>query len=124
MKLLHVGYSKVNINPMLGIGLYGYFVPRYAKGFLDDLEAHGIVINLDNTRIAMISVDLCELFEVQINTYRTAIEEATGIPAQNLFISCTHTHTGPLVEESDAFEADPEPIQRYAEFVGERLVDL
>ena len=29
-----------------------------------------------------------------------------------------------MVEESDAFEADPEPIQRYAEFVGERLVDL
>ena len=124
MAQFQVGYASVNINPPLGIGIQGYYVPRFAKGFLDDLEAHGIVLSLGETKIAMISVDLCEIFAPQIESYREAIEKATGIKGENLFISATHTHTGPLVAETDAFEADPEPIHRYMAFLGERLVDL
>lgn len=124
MAQFQVGYASVNINPPLGIGIQGYYVPRFAKGFLDDLEAHGIVLSLGDTKIAMISVDLCEIFAPQIKSYREAIEKATGIKGENLFISATHTHTGPLVAETDAFEADPEPIHRYMAFLGERLVDL
>ena len=32
MSNLKVGYAKVNINPPLGIGIRGYYVPRFAKG--------------------------------------------------------------------------------------------
>jgi len=124
MSKFQVGYASVNINPPLGCGIQGYYIPRFAKGFLDDLEAHAIVLSLNDTKIAMISVDICELFAPQINSYRAAIEKATGIPAENLFISATHTHTGPLIQETDAFEADPEPIHKYAAFLQERLVDL
>ena len=119
-----VGYASVNINPPLGCGIHGYYIPRFAKGFLDDLEAHGIVLALGGTKIAMISVDTCELFSSTVNRFRAAIEKATGIPAQNLFISATHTHTGPLIQPTDAFEADQAVIDRYADFVEVRLVDL
>ena len=119
-----VGYAFVNINPPLGCGIHGYYIPRFAKGFLDDLEAHGIVLALGGTKIAMISVDTCELFSSTVNRFRAAIEKATGIPAQNLFISATHTHTGPLIQPTDAFEADQAVIDRYADFVEDRLVDL
>ena len=37
MNTLKIGYAQANINPPLGIGIEGYYVPRYAKGFLDDL---------------------------------------------------------------------------------------
>ena len=57
MGSFQVGYASVNINPTLGCGIHGYYIPRFAKGFLDDLEAHGIVLSLGDTRIAMISVD-------------------------------------------------------------------
>lgn len=30
---LKVGYGCVNIDSPLGIGIFGYYVPRYAKGF-------------------------------------------------------------------------------------------
>ena len=75
------------------------------KGFLDDLEAHGIVLNLGETKIAMISVDSCEFMTPLVNRYRAAIEKHTGIKAENIFLSCTHTHTGPLIQPTDAFEA-------------------
>ena len=124
MGTFQVGYASVNINPTLGCGIQGYYIPRFAKGFLDDLEAHGIVLSLGETKIAMISVDTCELFAPIIARFRVAIEKATGIKGENLFISATHTHTGPLVQQTDAFEADPEPIKRYVDFLVERMVDL
>ena len=88
-----VGYAQVNINPPLEIGIGGYYVPRYAKGFLDDLEAHGIVLALDDTKIAMISIDLCEIMKPLVDRYRTAIEKATGIPAE----SCAYRNGGQTV---------------------------
>ena len=42
MSFLKVGFSRVNINPPLGIAVDGYFVERFAKGFLDDLETEVI----------------------------------------------------------------------------------
>jgi hypothetical protein len=34
-----VGFSRVNINPMMGVDIHGYFIVRKADGILDDLEA-------------------------------------------------------------------------------------
>ena len=124
MNKLQVGYAGVNINPVLGCGIDGYFVPRFAKGFLDDLEAHGIVLALGNQKIALISVDNCNLNAPLVNRYRAAIEKATGIPAENLLLAATHTHTGPLIQPFNGFEADEAVIRRYADFVEERLIDL
>ena len=124
MREFQVGYAGVNINPVLGCGIDGYFVPRFAKGFLDDLEAHGIVLALGNRKIALISVDNCNLNAPLVNRYRTAIEKATGIPAENLLLAATHTHTGPLIQPFNGFEADEAVINRYADFVQERLIDL
>ena len=38
MNCLHAGFSRVNITPMLGIGLAGYYKTRHADGILDELE--------------------------------------------------------------------------------------
>ena len=124
MGALQVGYASVNINPTLGCGINGYYIPRFAKGFLDDLEAHGIVLAMGDTKIVMISVDSCEFISALANRYRAAIEKNTEIKAENIFLSCTHTHTAPLLQPTDAFEAPREPIDRYADFVEDRLIDL
>ena len=36
MNNLKVGFCTVNVAPPLGIPIQGYFIPRHAKGFLDD----------------------------------------------------------------------------------------
>ena len=124
MGAFQVGYGSVNINPTLGCGIYGYYIPRFAKGFLDDLEAHGIVLSLGDTKIAMISVDSGEMTKTLVDRYRAAIEKHTGIKAENIFLSCTHTHTSPLIQPTDTFDAPREPIDEYADFVEERLISL
>ena len=122
--MLQVGFAKVNINPVLGCGMDGYFVPRFAKGYLDDLEARGIALSLKDTQLVLISIDNCNLSAPLINRYRNAIQKATGVPAESLFLAATHTHTGPLIQPFRGFHADEGDIARYADFVETRLIDL
>ena len=124
MQKFQAGYAQVNINPTLGIGMHGYYVPRYAKGYLDDLEASALVLVFGETKVTLISVDNCGIRANLADRYRSAIEQATGIPKECVLLSATHTHTGPFLAPTTMFEAADEPILRYADFVEERLVDL
>jgi len=124
MNKLKVGYASVNINPMLGIGVRGYYVPRYASGFLDDLEASALALECDGKRILLISVDACGMSKERADWFRARIESATGVPAARIFLTCTHTHTGPLNDPEESFPSDEDKILRYREFLGERLEDV
>lgn len=124
MHEFQVGFGRVNINPMLGIGVAGYYVPRFARGFLDDLEASALALSCGDTRVVLISVDCIGIDADQGKVFRKAIEQETGISWDQIFLSATHTHTGPLLAPTDAFDADLGPIERYAAFFGERLVDV
>jgi len=113
----------LNANPPLGIGVSGYYVPRFAKGFLDSIEVSSLVLSLGERKIAIVSVDVCGIGEKQMLSYAELASEATGIAVNDIFISATHTHTGPLVAKTYAFDADVEIIESYAKFLGERLRD-
>ena len=57
MRDFSVGYAQININPKLGIGISGYYVPRFAKGYLDDLLAQCLALSLDGNTVLLLSVD-------------------------------------------------------------------
>ena len=124
MNKFKVGYAKVNINPMLGIGIRGYFVPRYAKGFLDDLEAHALALSCNNETILMLSVDTCTIEGERSKQYLDIISEVTGIAREKIFLSATHTHTGPLLINNEWSSDNPQLVENYAEFLGNRIADL
>ena len=118
MENLKVGYSQVNINPPLGIGMEGYYVPRFAKGFLDDLAVTALAVACGGKTILLMSADHIGFSDL-FSRYRTSISEASGIPADHIYLACTHTHTAP----GFGFQAEKEPIHRYADFVESRLQD-
>ena len=123
MNNLKVGFSVVNINPPLGIGIAGYYKPRFAKGFLNDLEVRALALADNKKQVVMLSVDNCYIPTGMCRRYNENIEKATGFPKENIFLATTHTHTGPLLAPTDMFDADKEVIAKYAEFLGERLID-
>ena len=100
-----VGYAKVNINPPLGSALFGYYVLRQAKGYLDDLEASAISIMKGENKFLIVSIDNCSINKGLVDKCTEAIEGATGIPRENVLISATHTHTGPFAAPPGAFSA-------------------
>ena len=118
-----VGYAEVNINPTLGIGIEGYYVPRFAKGYLDDLLASVLALECGGRKILMIDVDQIGFPTPLSLRYRQKIAEKTGVDPLDIFLACSHTHTGPFVVPGFGFEVDPEPVHKYADFLEDRLVD-
>ncbi|MBR7182311.1 MAG: hypothetical protein IKD28_05990 [Clostridia bacterium] len=123
MNNLTVGFAKVNINPPMGHAIYGYYVPRFVKGFLDDVEVSAMVLGCGEECVALVSVDVCGVATSLVGEWSAAIETATGIPADNVIISATHTHTGGLLIPNEMFAADDDMTHRYGTFVGERVTD-
>ncbi len=117
---LKAGFSRVNITPPMGISIRGYFIPRYAEGVLDELEINALALALGDTKTLLLSIDHCGIEQHLCNMYIKAISEKTGVPAENIMISATHTHTAPsLVKDSD-----DELVAEYTTFVGRKMVDV
>ena len=106
MNNLKVGYAEVNINPALGIGVYGYYVPRFAKGFLDDLKAMALSLACGDKKVVLVALDLGAIHSELVEEVTVRIEEETGVPRKNILLSASHTHTSPLIRPMDSFEAD------------------
>lgn len=123
MNQFKTGYAQVNINPPLGSAIYGYYVPRFAKGFLDDLEIRAFALSLGEQKILMFSVDVCGVDTALCKRYCEALEKATGVKRDHIFLTATHTHTGAYLVPNKMFEAEEEPMHRYADFVESRLID-
>ena len=57
MSKLQVGFSKVNITPVLGCGIFGYYIDRNAKGILDELFIRTLAISLGERTLLLFSAD-------------------------------------------------------------------
>ncbi len=118
-----VGFAKTNVTPPLRIGVAGYYIPRYAKGVLDELEIRTLALCCGEKKILMISVPVCGVSKANFEKFSAAIEKMTGVSSENVFMSATHTHTGGLISESTSFPAEQSVIDRYNDFMTERIAD-
>ena len=97
MSDLRVGFSRIEINPPMGIPLAGYFIERRAEGILDSLEANAVAISLKDKTVLLMTIDHCGLPKVFLDNYKNEISKATGVPVDAIYIHSTHTHTAPTV---------------------------
>lgn len=96
----NAGIARRKISPFWGVELtgWGYYLNRTWLDVHDDLNATSLVIENGNQSIAIVSVDLMVISAEFTQTVRQKISEATGIPPQNILVSCTHTHNAPASE--------------------------
>ena len=74
MNDLKIGFAQVNINPQLGIGINGYYIPRFAKGYLDDLTASALAVQCGGNTVIMVSADNVG-FGKMFDQYRNAVAQ-------------------------------------------------
>ncbi|MBO3802391.1 MAG: hypothetical protein JTT11_00710 [Candidatus Brockarchaeota archaeon] len=98
-RMLKAGASEVCITPPLGIKISGYFEERVAKDVHDDLFARSLVLDDGETRVAIVVCDLIGVGRAYLDRAKGLIDKRCGIPPSNVLVSCTHTHTGPEVED-------------------------
>jgi len=114
---LRIGAAAVSITPPVGAALAGYYSPRAASGVHDELYASALVMEQDGSKAAMVVCDLLTLPRGIVLQSRQLIEQQSGITADRVMISATHTHTGPALpvgsSRDPALEADTPQMQEY-----------
>ncbi|MGB6219749.1 neutral/alkaline non-lysosomal ceramidase N-terminal domain-containing protein [Haloferula sp.] len=124
---LLAGFSRRDITPSEPCFLVGYpHEERTSTGAHDSLFASALYLESDGVRLLLISLDLLFISAGWTRECRKEIAAATGIPAGNILIAATHTHSGPHTVEVMAWRDDPivPPVdQQYLDFVREKAVD-
>ncbi len=116
------GFARVDVTPPLGIEISGYFIDRFATGVLDALEANALAVACGDSRAVVIALDNLMVNQTQMDSYRHAIAEKTGLSYEAVFICCSHTHTGPLVGP-DPLDARRKGEEQYGAYLGRKLCD-
>src|ERR1043165_6248737 len=90
------GLATIDITPPVGWRMSGYFYERLSTGTQDPLQAKALVLQQGDERAALVFCDLIGVPGTITGPVRAAASRKTGIPASNIMIAATHTHTGPL----------------------------
>lgn len=95
MSSFRAGAARACTTPPLGAHICGFFNDRQAEDIHDDLFAKAIVLENRDTAIAVVVCDLIAAPRCDFERAKARAQELTGIPAEHIFMSCTHTHYGP-----------------------------
>lgn len=92
---MRAGAGQAIITPPLPVQLAGHKGPRSAIGVHDELRARAVVMHDGDRLAALVSVELLWLGREHCRVIRSFVQDTTGIPCRNVFIACSHTHSGP-----------------------------
>ena len=93
--MLTIGSASVDITPILGTEVLGYFNKRIARDIHDRLEATALVATDGTTSVAVLVLDIIMMYRRDMDDIKARASSLTGIPAENILVSCIHTHNGP-----------------------------
>jgi neutral ceramidase len=117
---LRAGVAREDITPELGALLMGYPAPeRTATALRDRLSVTALVIEQAGRLAALLSLDVIVVDDADVAAIRAGIETRTGIPAENVIVSATQTHSGPCTLEVWGWS---EKDQAYTRMLIERCI--
>ena len=131
---LTAGLAVADITPPIGYRMSGYFNERLSTGTSNPLCAKAVVLRQGDISAAMVFCDIIGLSLDVSSRARRQAAERTGIPASNILIAATHSHTGPLYEDAlrkyfhdtAVAEHGSDPYEKldYAEVLVEKLTSV
>jgi len=89
------GAAKIDITPDENK------LPENIDGILDRLYSRAIVVENGVTSAALVTVDTGMIFEQTWKNVSQRIEKELGIPARNVLLTATHTHSGVMWLDPD-----------------------
>jgi hypothetical protein len=92
------GAAQVDITPReLPVIVSGSFLERTSNTVRDRLYARALVFDDGTSRVAICVVDILFMPRDLLDKAKRLASKVTGIRAENMLISATHTHTAPSV---------------------------
>jgi len=118
---LCVGVAQRVITPPTGVSLAGYFHDRIGKTVRDDLCAKCVVIESGAERVALVACDLISGHREITGEARGLIQKETGIAADHVMVSMTHTHTGPETRPGRVVPTRAEWLAKLPRFIADAV---
>jgi len=115
------GAARNCITPELGCHICGYSRDRIATDIHDALYAKAVVLENDDTALAIVVCDLIALAGDDVAAAKEHAERLTGIGRDNILISCTHTHYGPATVGALGTPRDDRTMERAAQRIGDSV---
>jgi hypothetical protein len=117
---MRAGSATLDITPRAGFPMWGYAARHDAActGVLDPLKARAIVLAVDSTKLAIVSLDLGR---APVRSSTQAIRgrlKADGIA--DVMLVASHTHHGPVLE----LDTWPDPKTPYTKTLEDKLVEV
>jgi len=96
------GAAKIEITPPHLMWMSGYGArDKPAEGKLTDLWAKALVLEDDGgKRVVLVTLDLVGIDRELSADFKRRIEAATKLSVDQVAICCSHTHTGPVVNDN------------------------
>jgi neutral ceramidase len=96
---LAAGEGTADTTPPEGIELAGFHYPpgneRVIKGIRQPTAARALVLKCGDTKVVLVSLDIIGVSQAFSADVRRRVSEAIGVPAENVRICATHTHSMP-----------------------------
>jgi hypothetical protein len=105
---LLAGAATRDITPSFPVFLYGYpFVSRYSTGVHDPLLSSALYLSDGKTEAMFVANDIIWIGKASVRRIRERIASLSAVPARNILISGTHTHSGPMTLDYISNADDP-----------------
>ena len=127
-KLL-VGAAIKDITPERSLFLYGYpYVKRMSKGVHDPLYVSALVLDNGEDAIIFCAADIIFITKEITAGVREIVKDKIDIPIENIMISASHTHSGPMTknvifEDPVVPPADREFITDFINQIAEVIIE-
>jgi hypothetical protein len=126
-RCLLAGAAISDITPQEPQFLFGYpHVRRYSTGVHDPLLSSALFLSDVDRRVLLSANDVIFIGRETSERVRRRIEEQTGVPAANIMVTATHTHSGPITADmvsNELDEAVPKTDPPYVEHMENGIVD-
>ncbi|NNE94020.1 MAG: hypothetical protein HKN23_20410, partial [Verrucomicrobiales bacterium] len=115
-----VGAAIVDVTPeKLPVLVNGGMLSRSVDTVHTKVNARAIVLSDGEEKIAIVVVDSCMMPRPLLDDAKKMAAKKTGIPAENMLMSATHTHSAPSCMGALGTNADP----NYVPFLKQKLVE-
>jgi hypothetical protein len=117
-KVFRAGAHAQDITPQkFPISVNGGMTDRQAKGANDPLHARCLALDDGTHKLVFVVVDACMVPRDITDAAKALAHKTTGIPAERIVISATHTHTAPTL--AGVFQS--EPSEEYREYLKKQI---
>ena len=91
------GAARACITPPVGTCLYGYRPDLHSESVHDDLHVTALAVREHGVTALLLTIEVGDMHTSLCNETRAAIAAQTGVPAAQILLCCTHTHSAPNV---------------------------